>query len=269
MTYHQYAPPDLLKPYVRYFWSFDSYQSNEKLLQIKSFADRFPRFIFQNIERFETIRKPDGEKMPACYLSGIDTKSTVALMTGTFSHFGISFHSHALPVFFGVEAQELVNTTPDISQFCHSDIDSKLALANSHHERVIISCKYLTEKMATRNRIDTLVNQIIHTQQFDESANVWSVARNNKISERSLERRFKITIGISPKKLQRIARFEKALQLLEQAKYSQLVEIAYGLDYTDQSHFINDFRQFSDMTPYDFVNKKCLGSDSSSFICPA
>lgn len=269
MIYRQYAPPDLLKPYVRYFWSFDSYQSNAGLLQIKSFADRYPRFIFQDVERFEPIRKSDGEKMPVCYLSGIDTKETVAIMHSTFSHFGISFHPHALHVFFGVEAHELVNTVPEIQLFCRLDIHSKLTLAKSHRERVIISCKYLADKISALNRIDPLVNQIIHTREIDEAGNVWGVARNHRISERSLERKFKIAIGVSPKKLQRIARFEKALQLLTQTNYSQLTALAHRLDYSDQSHFINDFRQFSGMTPYDFVQNKRLGSDSSSFICPA
>lgn len=269
MIYHQYAPPHLLKPYVRYFWSFDSYQSNTGLLQIKSFADRYPRFIFQDVGRFESIRKSDGEKMPTCYLSGIDTKETVAIMNSTFSHFGISFHPHALHVFFGVEAHELVNTVPEIQLFCRSDIQSKLALAKSHRERVIISSKYLVDKISTLNRIDPLVNQIIHSREIDEAGNVWRVARNYKISERSLERKFKIAIGVAPKKLQRIARFEKALQLLAQTNYSQLTAIAHRLDYSDQAHFINEFKQFSGMTPYDFVQKKRLGSDSSSFICPA
>ncbi|NOS93460.1 MAG: helix-turn-helix transcriptional regulator [Cyclobacteriaceae bacterium] len=268
MTYHQYAPPSVLKPYVRYFWSYDSHQSEEKHLQIKSFADRYPRFIFQDLEHFVPIHKQDGEKMPACYISGIYTKDSVSIIGGTFSHFGISFHPHALHVFFGVEAHELVNTVPEIQLFCRSDIQSKLALAKSHHERVIISSKYLADKISTFNRIDPLVTQIIHSQAIDESANVWGVAHNLKISERSLERKFKIAIGVTPKKLQRIARFEKALQLLTQTRYSQLTELAHHLNYSDQSHFINDFRQFSGITPYEFVKNKRLGSDSSSFICP-
>jgi len=161
-----------------------------------------------------------------------------------------------------------VNTTPEIQLFCRSNIGSKLALAKSHRERVIISSQYLAAKISALNRFDPLLNQLIHTDAIGESANGWSVARDHKISERSLERKYKIAIGVSPKKLQRIARFEKALQLLTQTRYSQLTELAHLLAYTDQSHFIHDFRQFAGMTPSDFIKSKRLGSDSSSFICP-
>jgi AraC-like DNA-binding protein len=268
MHYRQYTPSPTLKPFVRYFWSFDSYQSDEGQLQIKSFADRYPRFIFQDVDHFAPLRKPDGRRMPTCFLSGIDTKNTVAVMNGTFSHFGVSFYPHALHVFFGVDANELVNSMPEIELVCHSDIRSRLECAHSHLERVKIISQYLYWKIDSKQRIDPLVNQIILTEEIDETTHVVEVARKHKVTERQLERKFKMTVGISPKKLQRIARFERSLQLLASAAYSQLTEIAHQLDYSDQSHFIKDFSAFSGMTPYDFVRSKNLGSDSSSFICP-
>lgn len=268
MNYVQYPPPPALRAYVRYFWSFSSLQSDVARLQIKSFADRYPRFIFQEVDRFTPLSKPDGRKMPICFLSGIDTKNTVAVMDGTFSHFGISFYPHALHIFFGIDANELVNTMPDIGLICRSDIQRKLELAPSHSERVAIASKYLYDKITSTRRIDPLVDQIIQTKDIHETSNVLELARKHKVSERNLERKFKLTVGVSPKKLQRIARFERSLQLLANAGYSQLTEIAHRLGYTDQSHFIKDFGSFSGMTPYDFVRSRNLGSDSSSFICP-
>ena len=267
MNYIQYPPPPVLKPYVRYFWSFSSLQSDVARLQIKSFADRYPRFIFQDVDHFTPLSKPDGGKMPICFLSGIDTKNTVAVMDGTFSHFGISFYPHSLHIFFGIDANELVNCMPDIGMVCYSDIQRKLEHAHSHLERVTIVSKYLYDKINSIHRIDPLVDQIIQTKDIHATSNVLELARKHKVSERNLERKFKMTVGVSPKKLQRIARFEKSLQLLANAGYSQLTEIAYRLGYTDQSHFIKDFCSFSGMTPYDFVRSKNLGADSSSFIC--
>jgi len=56
--------------------------------------------------------------------------------------------------------------------------------------------------------------------------------------------------------------------VMARADYRQLTGIAHALNYTDQSHFIKDFRDFSDMSPYEFVKKDNIGSESSSFIYP-
>lgn len=266
MNYIQYPPPPALRPYVRYFWSFDSYHSTASKLLNKSFADRYPRLIFQNLNQFTPIFNTAGTILPQCYLSGIDTTYTESVMPGTFSHFGVSFFPHALNAFFQVEAHELVDKMPDIRILCSADIQSKLEQAKSHDSRVQIVSRYLYDKIYYSKKQDQLVNHIIQQNEIHEFTNVREVIRKYKVSERQLERKFKTSIGISPKKLQRIIRFEKSLQLLAQADYKQLTAIAYQLDYTDQSHFIKDFKDFSGMTPYEFVKCPNLGSDSSSFI---
>src|SRR5688572_14948883 len=90
MQYRQYAPIDSLKHLVRYYWSLDSRQYSISQLSIHSFADRYPRLIFQDIDCFEPIINETGEEMPLCYLKGMRTRPTEAFMHGAFSHFGVS-----------------------------------------------------------------------------------------------------------------------------------------------------------------------------------
>jgi AraC-like DNA-binding protein len=266
MPYNQYPPPPVLQRYVRYFWSFDSLHSTVSQFLIKSFADRYPRLIFQNLNHFNAICDITGVALPTCYLSGIDTKNTEAVMGGTFSHFGVSFYPHALRAFFQLDAHELIDEIPDIRLVCNSDIESKLERAKSHTERVHLLSAYLYDKIYYGRKQDELINHIIQQNEIHEATNVHAVSRKYNVSERQLERKFKTSVGIAPKKLQRIVRFEKSLKLLVHADYTQLTSIAHELNYTDQSHFIKDFKAFSGMTPYEFVKNRSFGSDSSSFI---
>jgi AraC-like DNA-binding protein len=73
--------------------------------------------------------------------------------------------------------------------------------------------------------------------------------RHVGVSERSLERRFKTSIGLGPKRYARICRFKAALRDLQQGRFTQLTTLAYSHGYTDQSHFIREFRQFTGLTP--------------------
>lgn len=266
MEYQKYRPPAALQNYIRYFWSFDSSQTASSSLHIKSFADQFPRLIFQDLRCFAPIRNLQGEELPICYISGIDTKPTDALMGSSFSHFGVSFFPHALNAFFKVDAQELINEMPAIQLFCKAEIQHRLEIAKSHLARVQLLSQYFYEKLYASKRKELFINHIIQSNSINYDSHIFDLPKKFPVSERQLERKFKTSVGISPKKFQRIIRFEKSLQLLQRADYKQLTAIAYQLNYTDQSHFIKDFKTFSGMTPYEFVKNQTLGSESSSFI---
>lgn len=266
MEYKKYTPPPALQQYVRYFWSFDSFQPGIPVFYIKSFADKYPRLIFQNLNEFNSICTPEGEKMPVCYLSGIDTKDTVALVGGSFSHFGVSFYPHALNAFFRIGAHELINEMPDINLLCNSQLQNKMEWAKSHSDRVQILSKYLYDKIQRSGKPELLVNHIIQSGAITEDIGVHQLLKEYDVSERQLERKFKTAVGISPKKYQRIIRFEKSLQLLASGTYDSLASVAHVLNYTDQSHFIKDFKAFSGMTPHEFSSREKYGSESSSFI---
>lgn len=269
MQYKIYPVCKELKPWVRYFWSYDATLGEKLTLHIRSFADRFPRLIYQDTDNYAPILgQQNSESRPRCYVSGIDTKPTDATWLGSFSHFGVSFFPHALPAFWGIDATMLTDVTPDITMLDKTDLPEKLRAAHSHKERVRHTSAYLIEKLHTRKQ-DVLLNDIFHLTPIDsptKNVSIDNLVKQYKLSERQLQRRFKANVGISAKKLQRISRFENALQILSNANYGMLTNIAYELGYTDQSHFIKDFTAFSGMTPYDFVQQQNLGSESSSFI---
>lgn len=269
MQYKIYPVCKELKPWVRYFWSYDATMGEKLTLHIRSFADRFPRLIYQDTDNYAPILgQQNSESRPRCYVSGIDTKPTDATWLGSFSHFGVSFFPHALPAFWGIDATMLTDVTPDITMLGKTDLPEKLRAAHSHKERVKHTSAYLIGKLQTRKQ-DVLLNDIFHLTPIDsptKNISIDNLVKQYKLSERQLQRRFKANVGVSAKKLQRISRFENALQILSNTNYGMLTNIAYELGYTDQSHFIKDFTVFSGMTPYDFVQQKNLGSESSSFI---
>ena len=65
-------------------------------------------------------------------------------------------------------------------------------------------------------------------------------------SRRHLAARFRDEVGVSPKALARLLRFEHALELLGSRS---LADVAYDCGYYDQAHFNRDFREFAGATP--------------------
>jgi AraC-like DNA-binding protein len=76
-------------------------------------------------------------------------------------------------------------------------------------------------------------------------------------SHRHLIAKFRQQIGLPPKALSRIVRFNVLLQCLRTSS-DQLrwAELAYDCGYYDQAHLNRDFREFAGTTPNDFV-KRC------------
>ena len=263
MHYRQYAPADLLRNLVRYYWSLDGRQFSISRLSILSFGDRYPRLIFQDIDCFEPILNADtGEEMPLCYLKGVRTRPAEVFMHGAFSHFGVSFYPHALTTFFGMGADELANQMPDINMVYRCNLAEKLR-NRTHLDRVAVLDSFLLQRMA-KMPLDFSVQSIIHKK--GGVGDMEMLASSFRISERQLQRRFKKQVGVPLKRYKRISRFELALNRLATVDYSELTSIAFELGYTDQSHFIKEFQEFAGMSPYNFVRNKSVGAESSSFL---
>ncbi len=69
------------------------------------------------------------------------------------------------------------------------------------------------------------------------------------ISVRTADRLFARHLGLSPKLMARIARFQQALQMLMRDPGVTLAEVAALCGYYDQPHFVKEFRLFSGGVP--------------------
>jgi AraC-like DNA-binding protein len=73
-------------------------------------------------------------------------------------------------------------------------------------------------------------------------------------SPKRLVYRFRNEVGVSPKSLARLLRFEQAATLLERRDRPGLAAVAAGCGYYDQSHLTNEFRRITGVTPAAFAD---------------
>lgn len=72
------------------------------------------------------------------------------------------------------------------------------------------------------------------------------------VSQRQIERLFKLHVGLSPKKFSEIIQFKFSLDLLQNDNLA-LIEVALMAGYFDQAHFIHSFKKFTSISPEKFL----------------
>jgi AraC-like DNA-binding protein len=89
-----------------------------------------------------------------------------------------------------------------------------------------------------------------------ESNSLEEFYESQSLSPRQIQRKVKYITGLSPKMISRIARFNNVLKDLKNSKSRlEFANIAFNYDYSDQSHFIRDFKSFTRNSPKAFLEK--------------
>ena len=84
-------------------------------------------------------------------------------------------------------------------------------------------------------------------------------------TQKHLISQFKKFCGLTPKVFHRIVRFNEILQLIHTQQKIRWSQIAYQCGYTDQSHFIKEFKEFSGFNPKEFISLE-FNNDEPNFF---
>lgn len=89
------------------------------------------------------------------------------------------------------------------------------------------------------------------------------IARETSLSQRRFIELFRDEVGMTPKLFCRVQRFQNVIQSIEQLQDVDWIDLALSHGYSDQSHFIHDFRKFSGLKPSEYLP---LRTDSLSHV---
>lgn len=120
-----------------------------------------------------------------------------------------------------------------------------------------------TEVLATRPKADPnirLINQIITRATGPSPLTVRALAAEFAMSERKLQGLFERYVGVGLKWIMLRDRLQQATLLADTLQQPNWTDIALDLGYSDQSHFINDFRRIIGMTPRQYYLAQREGS---------
>ncbi|MBI1769961.1 MAG: AraC family transcriptional regulator [Bacteroidetes bacterium] len=173
------------------------------------------------------------------------------------------FKPFSLFSLFGVSAKELTDYPIDLN-LLHptkaNELRERLLNAATTNELLSLLDDYifsLITKSKSETEIIKLATTLISKNPSKES--LLTVQDKLCMTERTFERLFDKNIGISPNLFRRICQFNAAFQQLNTRRFHKLTDVAFGNGYSDQSHFIRAFKEFTHVTPKEYLK---FGGDS-------
>ena len=244
-------PAESLRPYIEHYWFVSQAPGEVVDLRVDVFVDARADLLF-NFDapyRRETIGGPTVELAR----SNLDAQRLAPiriLQRGSVRIAGVRFHLGGLAPFARDPLAPFTDLTPapdavlgpavrELEAALRDDpgLDAAAALLDAFFLE-----RFAAVPAAFTRALDTPTTT-------GGRAAVADLAETAGVSERQVERLFARHLGIPPKTVGRIVRFQGALRSLMADPGCPLGEVAAAAGYYDQAHFIRDFRLFSGGVP--------------------
>jgi AraC-like DNA-binding protein len=259
MKHSVHRPPEALREYVELFWTMEADEEPAGLM-FKTCATTACAVVFQHhdgrsalqprVSRDERGQPNDHCDYPTAFARGIVLSPSHTMAIGAFSATGAVFTPQALHRLFKVDAFELTDTPLDLVAFATPNLNERLLNATRQEGRLALFSEFLRVRAESGKPEDAVVAAALRLiRRRVGSIRVPDLLKTLHVSERQLEKRFLRAVGVPPHRYIRLARFEEAWRLAKSDRFEKLSDIAYELNYADQSHFIKEIKAFSGYTP--------------------
>ena len=168
----------------------------------------------------------------------------LVLRGGTPSFFGVRFQPGRAGAFLRFPLAEI---TDGSAEFDDVALAERVAEARTPVARIeAIDAWLMCHAVEPDPRVDRAVALLAAGRSVDE------VAHEVNLSRQHLRRRFLRQVGVAPKTLARVIRFQRLVASIRRDANLSWAAAAADTGYFDQSHLIADFRDFAGTTPVPF-----------------
>lgn len=198
-------------------------------------------------------------EFPEAFLGGIHVEPVMFALQGGTGMFGISCKPETFVTLFNLPIGELADNYAEMRAFFGNiigDLVERIQAAPSNENRVQIATEFFRHRAAVHVRRDhpyfSEAMQYIRSATGQQSVD--EVCGKVFVGKRQLQRVFQDNIGVSPKTYGRIVRFKSAYDFVLRNPDVTWTEISHHFGYSDQSHFIRDFKEFTGENPTSFLS---------------
>jgi len=225
-------------PAISHFYAFDVAQSNNLLAVPDGCVD----IVFD----CDATR-------PTARICGTPLTAQAVQLHQDHHYFGVRFSPGVVPGFINVLAEELTERELDlleVSGFAQG-IFERIVQAPLLEDQMRLFNDHLAARLMSKTSrlTNMVVQQALHHR---GDVRIQHLEDVSGYTSRSLHRQFSRDTGMSPKTFCRIIRCQAALDTLNTQQDISFSQLALDLGFSDQSHFLRDFKKLVSTTPCNY-----------------
>lgn len=260
MEFHQHKPSGQLADHIVSIDYFSGYTPEEHSIQrvvptgttfLIFELDGYLRHTYDN----ETLQ-PNADYINAWY-SGQHRNYISISAHQKSSMFVIQFNATGAYPFLHLHMEaftEKVTQAEDIFGENIVQLRHDIIAASTHEEKFQVAEQWLNARFDNKLVAYDELSKVVNSLQKEPASNLNNIIEDYPYTQKHLIDTFKKHIGHTPKYYQRILRFHDILGRIQNKETIQWSDIAYTCGFSDQSHFIKEFKHFSGFNPEEFID---------------
>ena len=227
-------------------------------------------------------KAPHGSAELVCTLGsaprilGPQTGSVVESLAPGTTVVGVRLRAGAAPPMLHLPASETADLDLGANELWGDGalaLGESLAAVDSPQNAAGVLERAVADRLAEGPELDSVATEAVARLVPAEHSDLNSLASSLNISERQLRRRFDEAVGLAPKLLHRILRFQRFLALawtLDRPS-EQLARLAADAGYADQAHLTREATALEGRSPRTLLlesEQRCCGHDHAASYAP-
>ena len=250
MNIVDFIPTAQLKPFVR---TYRIIESQDELVN-RVLPNTSLSIAFRCKGNVNYIRENHNDNLPISTISGIRKSVRLIHYSKDTATLVVLFKEAGAKAFFKEPLHELFEESISLDNFIPQEkitiIEELLAEAKTNNQKIAIIEQFLLSRLHDYKPDKLIAAAVAIIQSKKGVIKIKELADALYISQDAFEKRFRKTIGSSPKQFCYVVRIKS---IIDQKQDNQnLIDLAFDAGYFDQPHFNKDFKLFTGQTPSEF-----------------
>ncbi|WP_163864668.1 AraC family transcriptional regulator [Myxococcus eversor] len=197
---------------------------------------------------------------PVGFVAGLDDGYSITETSGAMNGMQVNFTPVGARLFFGMPLHHLARQVVGLESVLGAEgplLTERLVEAPSWEARFALVDQLLLSRILAAREVSPVITWTWQRLRASGGqVEIGELARELGFSQKHVIARCGQELGLTPKLLARLIRFDRVIQVLKSGVAANWARLALEQGYFDQAHLIRDFRQFTGGPPGEFLRRQ-------------
>jgi AraC-like DNA-binding protein len=259
MKFLKRKPSESLSDYIDHLWYFEISGNDLPFSQLYFPFGSFELTLHVSDapKRMQDIGSTKIIEQPTFFYAGQFTKPFRMYFDKPCRCYGASFNPWSGNLLFGITASDFTNKMIPVNDLINvNNISDALSQCIEIDQYFKVIEDFIADRLKNKtcDQLSKYIfSEVVQKQVFEKKNSTQS---DIGLSKRRIQQRFLKSTGLPLSTYSRKIRFQRAVSLLKKlGPNDNLTQIGLTAGYYDQSHFISNFKEFSGMSPTQFISQ--------------